>query len=182
MDGLDKLSALPECAEGARRALIACAGDSSKQLQEVLVQHYLRHPDWQADYLALLGSKKTAQRSLAIRVLAGLDREKYRPALERALAAEKNAKVMDQLSALLKAPAAPADGGGQAPAELASQVLKGGKSGKSSGCWISPYPRSATETSPTRRLRRIRWLLSWWPTPSWVAWAAATRPPPSPPI
>ena len=140
VEELDKLSALPECVEGARRALIACAGDSSKQLQEILVQRYIRHPDWEADYLALLGSKKTAQRSLAVRALADMDIEKYRPALERALAAEKNTKVRDQLTALLQTPAASADTGGQTPAELAAQVLKGGKKRKVQWLLDQPLP------------------------------------------
>ena len=112
VEGLDKLSALPECTERARCALIACTGDTSKQVQEVLVQCYLRHPDWEADYLALLGSKKAAQRSLAVRVLAGIDEEKYRSTLETTLAMEKNTKVMDQITALLGRSAVAANAGG----------------------------------------------------------------------
>ena len=130
VEGLNTLSSRPDCAEGARRALIACAGDPSKQMQELLVDCYIQHPDWETDYLAMLGSKKAAQRGLAVRVLGGLDVEKYRPVLESALAVEKNAKVMDQITALLGAPAAGADTGGQSPAELAAQVLKGGKKRK----------------------------------------------------
>lgn len=141
VEGLDELSALPECAEGARRALIACAGDTSKQVQEALVRRYIRHPDWEADYLALLGGKKTAQRSLAVRVLAGLDAEKYRPTLENALAVEKNAKVMDQITALLGMPTAAAGGGSQTPAELAAQVLKGGKKQKVQWLLDQPLPK-----------------------------------------
>ena len=117
VEGLAALSSRPDCTEGARRALIACAGDTSKQLQEILVQCYIQHPDWEEDYLAMLGSKKAAQRSLAIRVLAGIGVEKYRDVLEKALAAEKNAKVMDQIATLLNAPTAPG-AGGQSPADL----------------------------------------------------------------
>ena len=140
VEGLEALSSRPDCAEGARRALIACAGDTSKQVQELLVQRYIRHPEWEADYLVMLGSKKTAQRSLAIRILAGIGVERYRDVLERALAAEKNAKVMDQIAALLKTPAAPADGGEQTPAELAAQVLKGGKKRKVQWLLDQPLP------------------------------------------
>ena len=122
IEGLDKLSALAPYADRARRALIACAQDSSKQVQEVLVQCCIRHPDWEADYLALLGAKKAAQRSFAVRVLAGIDAGRYRPALEKALAAEKNTKLTDQLSALLKAPA-PTDGAAQTPEELADRIV-----------------------------------------------------------
>ena len=122
IEGLDKLSALAPYADRARRALIACAQDSSKQVQEVLVQCCIRHPDWEADYLALLGAKKAAQRSFAVRVLAGIDVGRYRPALEKTLVAEKNTKLADQLSALLKAPA-PTDGAAQTPEELADRIV-----------------------------------------------------------
>jgi hypothetical protein len=135
--GLDALSAHPNCAEGARKALILCSADTSKQVQEVLATCYINHPDWEQDYLTMLGSKKAAQRSLAIRVLAGIDMEKYRTALEETLAVEKNAKVMDQLTALLGTPAA-VGASGQVPTDLAAQLLKGGKKRKVQ--WILDQP------------------------------------------
>lgn len=136
VEGLEALAARPDCAQEARKALLACAGDSSKQVQEVLVRCYLRHPDWEEDYLTLLNSKKIAQRSLAVRVLAGIGAETYRSALESALAREKNAKVMDQITALLGTSVAAANAGGQTPAELAAQVLRGGQNGK-----VHTHPR-----------------------------------------
>ena len=87
--------------EEARKALTTCAGDSSKQVQELLAERYIRHPDWEQDYLTMLGSKKAAVHSLVVRILAGIDTEKYRSTLEGALAVEKNAKVTDQITALL---------------------------------------------------------------------------------
>ena len=138
--GLDALAAQPECAQGGRQALIACAGDTSKQVQEVLVECCISHPDWEKDYLAMLAGKKAAQRSLAIRVLGGIGLEKYRDALENALTVEKNAKVMDQLTVLLGAPAAAVGAGGQAPAELVAQVLKGGKKRKVQWLLDQPLP------------------------------------------
>ena len=101
VEGLETLASTLECTEKARRALTACAGDSSKQVQELLMQIYLSHPDWDQDYLAMLSGKKAAQRILAAKVLAGLGAEKYRPALKKALSAEKNAKVKTQITALL---------------------------------------------------------------------------------
>ena len=138
--GLDALSARPDCAEKACKALAACAGDTSKQVQEVLVECYISHPDWEKEYLAMLGSKKAGQRALAVRVLAGLGVEKYRGVLENTLAVEKNAKVMDQITALLGTPAAAVGAGGQAPAELAAQVLKGGKKRKVQWLLDQPLP------------------------------------------
>ena len=139
VEGLATLSSRPDCAEGARKALIACAGDTSKQLQELLVQRYIQHPDWEEDYLAMLGSKKVAQRSLALRILGGIGVEKYRHVLEKARAVEKNGKVMDQIADLLKTPAASSTGE-QTPEELAAQVLKGGKKRKVQWLLDRPLP------------------------------------------
>lgn len=127
--GLDALSADHVCAEGARKALILCAADTSKQVQEVLIECFTNHPDWEQDYLTMLGSKKAAVRSLAIRILAGIDTEKYRTALEGALTAEKNAKVTAQISALLGLSDV-TDANEQTTATLIAQTLKGGKKRK----------------------------------------------------
>ena len=43
--GLNALSADQACAEGARKALILCAADTSKQVQEVLIECFTNHPD-----------------------------------------------------------------------------------------------------------------------------------------
>ncbi|MCI6480422.1 MAG: DUF4132 domain-containing protein [Candidatus Treponema excrementipullorum] len=127
--GLDALSADHVCAESARKALILCAADTSKQVQEVLIECFTNHPDWEQDYLTMLGSKKAAVRSLAIRILAGIDTEKYRTALEGALTAEKNAKVTAQISALLGLSDV-TDANEQTTANLIAQTLKGGKKRK----------------------------------------------------
>lgn len=137
--GLDALSADHVCAEGARRALTACAGDSSKQVQELLAERYIRHPDWEQDYLDMLSSKKIAVRSLAVRILAGIDTEKYRSTLEGALAVEKNAKVTDQITALLGVPVA-TGADGRTPEDLVSQLLKGGKKRKVQWLLDQPLP------------------------------------------
>ena len=140
VEGLDALTARPDCAGEARRALLACAGDTSKQVQEILVQCYVRHPEWEKDYLAMLGSRKAAQRSLTVRVLAGIDAQKYRPVLENALAVEKNGKLLDQIAALLGAPAGTVGAGGQTAGDLAAQVLKGGKKRKVQWLLSQPLP------------------------------------------
>ena len=98
-------------------------------IQEVLIECFTNHPDWEQDYLTMLGSKKAAVRSLAIRILAGIDTEKYRTALEGALTAEKNAKVTAQISALLGLSDV-TDANEQTTANLIAQTLKGGKKRK----------------------------------------------------
>ncbi len=140
VEGLEALASNPDCAQGARRALVSCAGDSSKQVQERLAQCYIRHPAWDQDYLALLGGKKIAQRVLAAQVLADLGVERYRSALEQALAVEKNAKVMDHLTTLLKTCPTAIGAGGQTPEELAAQVLKGGKKRRVQWLLDQPLP------------------------------------------
>lgn len=137
--GLDSLAAHPECAEGARKSLILCSADTSKQVQELLAERYIRHPDWEQDYLDMLSSKKTAVRSLAVRILAGIDTEKYRSTLEGALAVEKNAKVTDQITALLGVPVA-TGADGRTPEDLVSQLLKGGKKRKVQWLLDQPLP------------------------------------------
>lgn len=137
--GLDSLAAHPECAEGARKSLILCSADTSKQVQELLAERYISHPDWEQDYLDMLSSKKTAVRSLAVRILAGIDTEKYRSTLEGALAVEKNAKVTDQITALLGVPVA-TGADGRTPEDLVSQLLKGGKKRKVQWLLDQPLP------------------------------------------
>lgn len=137
--GLDSLAAHLECAEGARKSLILCSADTSKQVQELLAERYIRHPDWEQDYLDMLSSKKTAVRSLAVRILAGIDTEKYRSTLEGALAVEKNDKVTDQITALLGVPVA-TGADGRTPEDLVSQLLKGGKKRKVQWLLDQPLP------------------------------------------
>lgn len=129
VEGLETLLSQSQCTEEARKALILCSADTSKQVQEVLIECFTNHPDWEQDYLTMLGSKKAAVRSLAIRILAGIDTEKYRSTLEGALAVEKNAKVTDQITALLGVPVA-TGADGRTPEDLVSQLLKGGKKRK----------------------------------------------------
>ena len=139
VEGLETLLSQSQCTEEAHKALTACAGDSSKQVQELLMQIYLSHPDWDQDYLAMLSGKKAAQRILAAKVLAGLDAKKYRPALEEALSREKNAKVTDQITALLGVSVA-TGADGRTPEDLVSQLLKGGKKRKVQWLLDQPLP------------------------------------------
>ena len=162
LSALDDLTALPG-EEGARAKaeLLACTGESSKQVQRLLLTLLTAHPDWAPDYAALLKSKKAAQRLMAAEVAAKLG-DALRPELEEALAVEKSAKVADAIRAALGQGAAPA--GEEAPAtpdELATRVLKGGKRRKLQ--WLLDHPLPAlhlTEGGPVSEDRRDALLVA----------------------
>ena len=136
---LDGFTALPgQAGEQAKAGILACAGDSSKQIRELLVTILAGHPDWAGDYAALLKSKKTAQRLLAAEVAARLG-DALRPELEAALATEKSAKVADALRAALGQGAAPAGEAADTGLDaLADRILKGGKRRKIQ--WLLDHP------------------------------------------
>ncbi|MFR8334613.1 MAG: hypothetical protein ACLU9S_21520 [Oscillospiraceae bacterium] len=48
-----------------REEIFACAGDSSKQVREILLSLFAEHPEWADGVRRLLGSKKAADREMA---------------------------------------------------------------------------------------------------------------------
>ena len=138
---LDGFTALPgQAGEQAKAGILACAGDSSKQIHDLLVTLLAGHPDWAGDYAALLKGKKTAQRLLAAEVSAKLGGA-LRPELEAALAVEKNAKVADAIQAALNQGATPTGEDASANLDgLADRILKGGKRRKIRWLLDSPLP------------------------------------------
>ena len=116
LEMLADLSAEP----GAKGAILASAGDSSKQIREQVRNILGKHPEWTDDCKSLLNSKKAAVRQLAVEVLGSLGE---REALEAALANEKNAKVADAIRAVLGAEAASVSSGD----DLAAELIKGNK-------------------------------------------------------
>ena len=113
---LADLSAEP----GAKEAILAAAGDSSKQIREQVRNILVKLPAWTDDSKDLLKSKKAAVRQLAVEVLGSLGE---REALETALAIEENAKVSDAIRSVLGADAAPVSAG----TDLAAELIKGNK-------------------------------------------------------
>ena len=135
---LDGFTALPDqVGVQAKEGILACAGDSSKQIQELLMGILVAHPDWSDDYAALLKSKKTAQRLMAATVAAKLGTSLH-PALAEALTTEKNTKVADAIRTALGSSAPPAEAAPTSPEELAAQILKGGKKRKVQ--WLLDHP------------------------------------------
>lgn len=152
LDGLTKADA---CASQAKAGLLDCAGDSSKQIQELLLAVLSAHADWAEDFARMLKSKKAAERLLAVGVSRRLGGA-LRPALEEALAIEKSAKVVDAIrSALGQADSAPGEALAESPDELAARVLKGGKKRRIQWILDTPLPilhrRDGSEPGEDRR-------------------------------
>ena len=106
---------------GAKEAILSAAGDSSKQVRELLGRILPKHPEWAEDYKQLLTAKKTAIRQLAAETLGKLGEKE---ALEAALANEKNAKVADAIRAALGSESSAPVG---SAVELAGELVKGNK-------------------------------------------------------
>ena len=133
VSALHKLSERSECAEGVRKALLACTADSSKQVRELLQSILISHAAWVEDYVPLLKSKKAAQRLLAAEILGNMGHQ-MRPVLEEALAAEKSSKVADAIRNILGQAALPQGTGGN----LVERILKGNKGRKIQ--WLLEHP------------------------------------------
>ena len=140
LSALDGLTQADICSEEAKAGVLACAGDSSKQIQELLLAILPAHEDWAPDFAQMLQSKKAAERLMAVGVGRRLGGA-LRPAMEEALAAEKSAKVADAIrTALGQASAAPGESAAATPDELAQRVLKGGKKRKIQWILDTPLP------------------------------------------
>lgn len=155
ISALDNLTKVDACASQAKAGVLDCAGDSSKQIQELLLAILPAHEDWVEDFAKMLKSKKAAERLMAVEISRKMGNA-LRPALEEALAVEKSAKVFDAIRAALgQAAAAPGDIPAETPDELAARVLKGGKKRKIQWILDAPLPtlhlKDGTEASEDRR-------------------------------
>lgn len=139
ISALDDLTKAEGCAAQAKAGLLDCAGDSSKQIQELLLAILPAHTDWTADFARMLKSKKAAERLLAVGVSRKLG-DALRPALEEALATEKSAKVADAIRAALGQDLTPGEIVSESPDELTARVLKGGKKRRIQWILDAPLP------------------------------------------
>ena len=126
------LRVLDEDARTEKERILAAAQDSSKQVRETAALICAGHREWETEIRALLQSKKSQDRELAIRVMVKWGAEPYREELTKALETEKSKKLKELLRESLGVAAGEeeAAAGGQTPQELAAQVLKGGKKRK----------------------------------------------------
>ncbi|MDE5823121.1 MAG: hypothetical protein K2H91_00320, partial [Lachnospiraceae bacterium] len=73
--------------------LLSCASESSKQGRALIQEIYTAHPDWEADILVMLQSKRGAEREMAVTVLGSWGADQYQEPLLMALEAEKTKKI-----------------------------------------------------------------------------------------
>lgn len=135
--------ALDSFGEAYKEALFSCAADTSLQVREALAVILTGHRDWEPEVKALLFSKKSQERELAITVLKRWGAENYRAELEKALEAEKSKKLKTLLGEVLgvaqDTAAEGADKAAQAPEQLAAELLKGGRKRKVAWAYETPF-------------------------------------------
>ncbi len=136
-----------------RDVLLACAMDSARQVRELLEAVYVSHKEWEPRIRAMLSSKKSQERELAVRVLKNWGVDSCREELENALAVEKSKKIRELLQDCLgiasQEPEQSGEKGEKTTADLAGEILKGGKKRKVSWALEGPLPEvHRTDGSP----------------------------------
>ncbi len=121
-------------------ALFACAGDGSRQVQQVLLSVYGGHREWEQEVKTMLASRKQKERQMAVWVLKQWGVEQYRPELEKALQKEKNKKISEYLQKLLGAEQETVD-----LEQLAGDCLKNGGRQKVQWAFQKPYEKIHTK-------------------------------------
>lgn len=127
-----------------RDVLLSCAMDSSRQVRELLVAVYESHREWEPQIKAMLTSKKSQERELAVLVMQKWGASSYRELLEAALATEKSKKIKELLERSLgmePREEAQVQAGEKTTAELVKEILKGGKKRKVSWALEEPLPK-----------------------------------------
>lgn len=116
--------------------LFNVAEDGSEQVQNLLLEIIKEHPEWKADILELLVSKKLKARAFAVMVLEEWRQVSYLEEVKTALGREKNEKLAAQLQTLveeLENTGTKENQQGQsykAQKQLAAEIFKGGRKRK----------------------------------------------------
>lgn len=125
-----------------RAEILKFAQDTAKGVKEQLLELLYQQTDWEEDIIALLSSKKAADRDVAVRVLVRWDSGKYKVLFTEALEKEKNGKVRALLDSALNG-----DGGGQSGArnisteELVKELHKGNKKRTLAWAYETPFSK-----------------------------------------
>ena len=126
--------------EEYKDVLLSCAGDSAKQVRELLQAVYASHRTWEPELKEMLASKKSQEREMAALTLKAWGAENFREELTGALAREKSKKLQELLQGMLgieKEKGSPQDAAAPETAEaVAAALLKGGK--KRKVAWAFP--------------------------------------------
>ncbi len=142
-DALGRVLAVETLSKNAdenKAEIFAFSQDSSKLVKDALYKVLSEQKDWDKEVLALLTSKKAAERELAVRVLAKWDAQAYQPEFTAALEKEKNGKVRTLLQDILNTDAGQS-GSIVTLQDLVKTLHKGGK--KRSLAWAYETPFSA---------------------------------------
>lgn len=128
--------------EENKDVLLSCAMDSSKQVRELLVAVYESHREWEPEIKAMLTSKKSQEREMAVLVLKRWGIASYRTELEAAFAAEKSKKIKELMGDCLGVEEQ-AGGPAAEPSDeqLVKEILKGGKKRKVAWALEAPLPK-----------------------------------------
>ena len=125
-----------------KEVLLGCSMDSSKQVRELLTAVYASHKEWEEDIKAMLTSKKSQEREIAVLVLKKWGVSNYRQEFETALAIEKSKKIKELLQSCLGIQEEVIEkAGGQTSEDLVKEILKGGKKRKVSWVWEAALPQ-----------------------------------------
>lgn len=129
-----------------KESLLACAGDSSKQVQEELLALYGAHREWESAFVDMLRFGKQKERFMAARVLEQWGVDGYRRELEQALEREKNKKLQEYFRRLICVQEKD-----RRLDEIVTELLKGGRGQKILWAFEQPYgklhKRDGTEVS-----------------------------------
>ncbi|MBD5459965.1 MAG: DUF4132 domain-containing protein [Lachnospiraceae bacterium] len=136
------LTIMAEETEQNKEAILSFAQDSSKAVKEQLLDILYKASGWEEDIVALLSSKKAADRDVAVRVLTKWGGEKYSSILTEALEKEKNGKVRALLENALNI------GGGSesgdkavSQTDLVKEIHKGNKKRALAWAYETPFSK-----------------------------------------
>ncbi len=125
-----------------KREILAYTQDGSKAVKEELLHILCGQREWEEEVLALLTSKKAAERELAIRTLLSWQEQgkDYQELFRQALEKEKNNKVRELLSSALRIE--PEKGSGAkvlAREDLVKEMHRGGKKRSLGWAYETPF-------------------------------------------
>lgn len=141
------LTVMAENPEPYKETILAFAQDSSKAVKELLLELLYKMTGWEADIIALLSSKKAADRDVAVHVLDRWGSEKYAEVLTAALEKEKNGKVRALLeNALHIGGNGGSDGQSVTQTDLVKEIHKGNKKRALAWAYETPFSKVHKKT------------------------------------
>lgn len=129
------ISFLSEFWQDYKEELLSCAVDSSKQVREILAAVYAIHKECEPEIKAMLSSKKSQEREMAVLVIKKWGVDLWRTDLEAALEKEKSKKIKELIQVYLGMENTEEAAVTMTCDDLVKELLKGGKKRKVS--WVT---------------------------------------------